>query len=445
MTADLPFKEIWCADFEFVPKPGEHPDVVCLCAYELRSGQTIRLWRDQLGAVPPYSTAANLLFVCFVANAELACHLALGWALPTNVLDLSPEFRCIVNGRHVPEGKGLLGALAYYKIHSIGAKRKAVMQKRIIEGWPFSDVEREQILDYCLSDTDALAKLLEKILPDIDLGVALYRGASVAAAALMEHRGVPIDMNIFLQLQDTQKWVGVRDAMVPTIDSKYGVYVKDKNGEWTFNAERFGTYLAHNGIDWPRLESGKLNQRRKTFEDMTKGYPELEDLRQLRYVRDKLRKIKLSVGADGRNRTVLWPFKAKTSRSQPKASEWIFSPAVWLRSLIKPGPGHALAYVDYAAMEFMLAAALSGDRVMLELYNSGDPYLSFAKRVGVVPATATKTSHKTERGIYKVVLLSAQYGMTAPTLAVRLGIPLFQARRAHLPTPHTLRPILAMV
>ena len=350
MTAELPFEQVWLADFEFIPKSGEHPDVVCLCAYELRSGQTIRLWRDQLDALPqpPYSTVANSLFVCFVANAELACHLSLNWPLPGNVLDLSPEFRCIVNGRYAPEGKGLLGALAYYKIHNIGSKRKAAMQKRVIEGWPFSDAERKQILDYCASDVDALAKLLAKMLPDIDLGVALYRGASVAAAALMEHRGVPIDMEIFSQLQDTQKWVSVRDAMVPAIDAKYGVYVKDKDGAWTFNAERFDAYLTRNGIDWPRLETGKLNLRRKTFEDMSKGYPALEDLRQLRYVRDKLRKIKLSVGADGRNRTVLWPFKAKTSRTQPKASEWIFSPAVWLRSLIKPGPGRAVAYVDYS-------------------------------------------------------------------------------------------------
>ena len=111
---------------------------------------------------------------------------------------------------------------------------------------------------------------------------------------------------------------------------------------------------------------------------MSKGYPAIEDLRQLRYVRDKLRKIKLSVGTDGRNRTVLWPFKAKTSRTQPKAAEWIFSPAVWLRSLIKPGPGRAVAYIDYSAMEFLLAAALSEDHIMLELYTSGDPYLSFA-------------------------------------------------------------------
>ena len=59
---------------------------------------------------------------------------------------------------------------------------------------------------------------------------------------------------------------------------------------------------------------------------MSKGHPQLESLRQLRYLRDKLRKIKLAVGADGRNRTVLWPFQSKTSRTQPKARRWIFRP-----------------------------------------------------------------------------------------------------------------------
>ena len=56
---------------------------------------------------PPYRTDGACLFVCFVANAECACHLALGWPLPQHVLDLSPAFRNLVNGRSTPEGKGL--------------------------------------------------------------------------------------------------------------------------------------------------------------------------------------------------------------------------------------------------------------------------------------------------------------------------------------------------
>ena len=81
------------------------------------------------------------------------------------------------------------------------------------------------------------------------------------------------------------------------------------------------------GISWPRAETGKLDLRRKTFDSMAKAYPPIEPLRQLRYIRDKLRSIQLSVGRDGRNRTVLWPFSSKTSRTQPKAKHWIFSPS----------------------------------------------------------------------------------------------------------------------
>ena len=144
-----------------------------------------------------------------------------------------------------------------------------------------------------------------------------------------------------------------------------------------------------------------------------------------RHARDKMRKVKLAVGSDGRNRTVLWPFQAKTSRTQPKASHWIFSPAVWLRSLIKPAPGMAVAYVDYSSMEFLIAASLSDGHCgpvnnMLDMYESGDPYLSFAKSVGAVPQTATKKSHDAVRDRYKIMMLATQYGMSAPTLAARL-------------------------
>jgi DNA polymerase I len=266
----------------------------------------------------------------------------------------------------------------------------------------------------------------------ISLGIALYHGEFAAVSALMEHHGVPIDMEIFPQLADKDTWRALRDAMVPVVDAQYGVYVRDSAGNWTFNMEQFAAYLSREGINWPLLESGKLDMKRKTFEEMGKAYPQLEKLRQLRYVRDKMRTVKLAVGADGRNRTVLWPFKAKTSRTQPKASQWIFSPAVWLRSAIKPGPGMAVAYIDYSSMEFLIAASLSDGHCgpinnMLDMYRTGDPYLSFAKRVGAVPNTATKTSHTSVRDKYKVMMLSTQYEISAETLAGRLSVSTFEA------------------
>jgi DNA polymerase-1 len=422
------FERIIFADFEFISKPGERPDVVCLAWHEWPSRQTYRLWRDQLTDRPPYRIDNKVLFVCFVGNAELNCHVTLGWPLPANVLDLSAEFRCITNGRTVPAGKGLLGALAYYGLDSAGSKHKDAMRDRIMKGWPFSEKEREDILRYCASDVEAMVRLLPKMMPDIELDIALHRGEFVDVSAGMEHRGVSVDMEIHPQLADEHAWRYVRDAMVPAIDAQYGVYVKGPDGDWHFSMEKFEECLKREGIGgWPRTETGKLNMSRKVFEDMTKGHPQLESLRQLRHARDKMRKIKLAVGADGRNRTVLWPFKAKTSRTQPKASQWIFSPAVWLRSLIKPGPGRAIAYVDWSSMEFMIAASLSGDPVMLDFYRGGDPYLTFCKRVGKAPATATKKTHGALRDRYKTGLLAIQYGIQAETLAARLGISTFEA------------------
>ena len=54
----------------------------------------------------------------------------------------------------------------------------------------------------------------------------------------------------------------------------------------------------------------------------------------------------LAVGAEGRNRTLLSPFGARTGRNTPSNTKFIFGPAVWLRGLIRPDPGKALAYID---------------------------------------------------------------------------------------------------
>jgi hypothetical protein len=215
-------------------------------------------------------------------------------------LDLSPEFKCLVNGKGIPrKNQGLIGALQYFGLSSIAPKRKDAMRERILKGWPFSAEEREQILAYCAEDVEALRKLLFKLLLHIDLDLALHRGEAVAALARSEHAGVPIDMEIFSQLADQKTWRDIRDAMVPLVDTA-GIYVQDKDG-WHWNNAQFEAWTTSIGIQWPRKEeTGKLDLRRKTFDSMAKAYPVIEPLRQLRYIRDKLRTIKLSVGQIGR-------------------------------------------------------------------------------------------------------------------------------------------------
>lgn len=424
---------MWGFDCEFIAKPGERPDVLCAAGCELWSGRSFALWEDQLDQLPSFG--ANALVLNFVANAECACLLSRGRPLPAHILDLSVEFRNITNGRLVPEGKGLLGALAYYGLDSIDAKLKDDMRKRIMRGRPFMPEEKLGILKYNLGDASDLLRLLPPMLPHIDLRQALYRGEFVGCLARMEHLGVPIDMNIFPSLADERTWGEMRDSVVPVVDAQYGVYARAADGQWHFNHERFAAYLERDGLlaGWPLTETGKLALDGKTWDEQSKGRPQLENLRQLRYIRDKMRKIKLAVGTDGRNRTVLWPFKAKTSRTQPSASQWIFSPAVWTRSMIKPAEEQAVAYVDYSSKEFGIAARLSDGHCsmrnpMWELY-AVDPYLGFAQRVGTAPRWATKATHGDLRERLKVGLLAIQYGASPETLAGRLGISLFEAHQ----------------
>jgi hypothetical protein len=427
--SNLPFARVVLEDFEFIPVPGERPDVVCGVFHDLGTGQTIQRTRDQLTDRPPYDIGPDTLVVCFVANAEMACHLSLGWPIPKNILDLSPEFKRHVNGKGIPrKNQGLIGALQYFGLSTIAPKRKDAMRERIMKGWPFTAEELKQILDYCAEDVEMLRQLLFELLPHIDLPIALHHGETVGCLALSEHIGVPIDMGIFPDLNDEKCWRELRDDMVPRVDV-HGIYVCDKLGEWHWNNARFEDLVASEEINWPRTETGKLDLRRKTFESMAKAYPQIEPPRQLRYIRDKLRTIQLSVGHDGRNRTVLWPFSSKTSRTQPKAKHWIFSPSVWLRFLIKPEPGKALAYIDYSSMEFLAAAALSNghsgpDNPMLDLYKSGDPYLNFGKIIGLIPPDATRETPGVEvmRDRLKVLCLGTQYGMQRSTLATRLGV-----------------------
>jgi DNA polymerase I-like protein with 3'-5' exonuclease and polymerase domains len=58
---------------------------------------------------------------------------------------------------------------------------------------------------------------------------------------------------------------------------------------------------------------------------------------------------------------------------------------------------------------------------MQKAYESGDPYLAFAKQAGAIPATATKQSHAAERDRFKACILGVQYGMGADSLAAQIG------------------------
>ena len=164
------------------------------------------------------------------------------------------------------------------------------------------------------------------------------------------------------------------------------------------------------------------------FKQMARIYPQVSPLRELRTALSQMRLSELAVGKDGRNRCLLSTFQARTGRNQPSNNKFIFGPSVWMRGLIRPDEGMGLAYIDWSQQEFGIAAALSDDPLMIEAYESGDPYLTFAKQAGVIPPDATKKSHPVERAQFKECALAVQYGMGEVSLAGRIGQPVIHAR-----------------
>ncbi len=418
------FRSIWVVDFEFHSTHGARPQPICAVGHELKTGSRLRLGPTELRGSDdaPFGGGDCSLFIAFYASAEMGCYFSLGWHPPPNVLDLYVEFRNLTNGLANPCGNGLLGALAYFGRPALEAAEKREMRELAMRGGPYAPEELAALMDYCESDVVSTTDLLHSMVGNIDVERAMLRGRSMVVAAAIEHHGVPVDVETLAELRDG--WSDIQQALIDRVNEEFHVY----EGR-TFKERNFAAYLAREGIAWPMLPSGALDLSDDTFKDMTKAHYRLQPLRELRVALSQLRPADLAVGSDGRNRTLLSPFRARTSRNQPSSSKFIFGPSTWLRGLIKPKAGFGLAYLDWSQQEFGIAAALSGDTAMQEAYLSGDPYLAFAKQAGAAPETATKHSHGTIRDQFKACVLAVQYGMGEQSLAVRINQPVRLARK----------------
>jgi DNA polymerase I-like protein with 3'-5' exonuclease and polymerase domains len=301
-------------------------------------------------------------------------------------------------------------------------EKKSSMRDLILSGGPWSIQEKEAILKYCEADVIALNDLVIAMAPDIDLVFALYRGNYSVCLSEIEDRGIPIDNKNLDKIRND--WPELLKKLTVEVDREYGCFKGS-----VFKQSLFAEYLVRNAIDWPRTVTGKLDLKDDTFREKAIQYPELENMRELRSTLSQTRNLELAVGTDGRNRCMLSPFSSKTGRNQPSNAKFIFGPAKWVRFLIKPEDGMALAYVDYSQQEFGIAAALSGDKAMQEAYQSGDPYITFAKQSGAVPDDATPQSHPRERAQFKTCALGTLYGLGPEGMAQKLNQPVETGRQ----------------
>ncbi len=423
------FRETWLINFELdvpVELGGVSPIPLAFEAWEWGSRRVIRISGDDLNnfSQVPFPVGDDALVVVYDASKQVAGFLAKGWPIPSNIVDLFIEFRCLTNGLRVPCGNELSGSLVYFGLDAFNVGNPMLRKQSKNNDSQTGYTIRENFAsDKVVDGTNicALKQLFRAMESHLDLPRALLRGRYGAAAAVMERNGIPIDVMLFEQL--SQNWQKIQMGLVAEMGSKYGVF-----DGLTFKVDRFSRYLKDQEINWPLLSMGQLDLSDDTFKFMSHKYPQLASLRDLRKSLSQIRLSTLAVGHDGRNRCSLSMFASRTGRNQPSSNQFIFGMSVWLRSLIRPGHGQGLAYVDFLQQEFGIAAALSGDTQMMRAYESGDPYIAFAKQAEVVPSWGSKVTHPTERDQFKATVLALQYGMGAESLACRIGKSKVQAQ-----------------
>jgi DNA polymerase I-like protein with 3'-5' exonuclease and polymerase domains len=333
------------------------------------------------------------------------------------------EHRVQTNGRKLLAGNSLLGALALRGLSHLDASEKEAMRELILSKAQLSDYspqERQDVMDYCWTDIVALEALLPRI--PIDLPFALLRGRYQAAVAWMIRMGVPIDVELFRRLTST--WGQLLQDLVASVDARLGVF---ENGHLRYRL--IETWLDRIGLrrSWPRTATGLPALDEDTLKDQATLHPDLPELqlfRELEATRHQMRFTSLAIGEDGRNRTMLGAFGTETGRNAPKASEFIFGPATWMRGLIRPPEGFGICYLDYKAEEVAIAAALSGDARLAEHYAAGDVYWNFALAAGL----AGRGERDVVRDLVKVLFLAIGYGMGFRSLARRAGVSEAQAK-----------------
>ena len=416
------YDEIVVIDAEYSAGSGQRPNPVCCCAWELKSGKQHRVWTYKKAnqIQPPWPDGPDVLHVVFYAPAECGFYLSMGWKLPYSVLDLYSAYAWFANGRNMRNGgRSLLAAMSSFGLNSMEAEEKEYWRDMIIR-LDWNEDQIDGILDYCWRDVAATQKLLRRMMPYIDFKRELLRGEFMKGLSAIEQTGIPLDTESLNKI--VEAWPQLKDQLIKKANDIHPFYE-----EGVFKLKSFDQYLRKNKIKWQRTSSGRPTTSSDYLRMMGSRFPDLEKLRNIRDTISQFKNLRLTIGPDNRNRFMQSPLKTITGRNAPSNAKNIFGTAKWMRNLIQPLPGKALSYIDFSGNELGTAAYLSGDPLMMEAYESHDPYCWFAIRSGHAPEGASKKSHPEVREVFKVLCLALMYGQGSRGIAERLGVSEYRA------------------
>ena len=400
--------------------------VVCFVYKDIFTNDVFKYWtHDKKFNEPPFDWN-RVLLVPFNAVAEGHSWLHLLQGMPRNIYDTYVENARLY--KTFRSGKGALDlrtTAQHYGIPEVMTKEhKDEMRDMVIENASYTAEQREKILDYCLEDVELTQKIFIKQVEDIEkknnlktiedykteISQIMFRGASQLHVAKIERAG--IDINYSKVLDFKKYWSEVEDIIIKRLDKDIKVHDEDGTERYDYFVELVKRIKLFG--KWERtFKTNKLRTDKKYIDKMIKKFPEILDLQIYKQIKSLKAYTKLTVFnpcADGKLRCSWNMFGTETGRCTPSTNANIFGGAKWQRSLIRPGLGYVMYYLDYEQQELAIQGYLSGDKKLIEAYNSGDGYLQSAKWLNLVPEYATKKTHPEEREIVKVLFLAQGYG-----------------------------------
>ena len=427
-------------DYEYSQTAGNNPDPVCVTYKDLKTGKITQQWLVGQDNIKYYNVSPfpvqSTLFICHYAVAEVSCDIVRGITKPTFVWDSFVEEKKMLNGK-IKVGFGLLDTCERYNIKGVMSEaHKTLWRDTIINNFPnYSDEEQQGILKYNLEDVLTNEKLFYAQLEKLSfknnnyhqiVSQACFHGRSMGVCAQIEHNGIPVNLEIYNDLD--KHYEEVKKLEIDSLTKVFDCYDGDK-----FSNKKFAAAIEKEGLleRWPKTEKGRLKTDDRTIYRFAEVNPAIQQYRASKFIIES-RKLKgYEIGKDGRSRTSLNMFGQSTGRTNVSTATNPFGAPRRMRTMIGTTKDKILVYADFKSQEAVIQAQLSQDQNMIAAVKSGDPYLHTAKLVGAIPQDATRKSHEKIREIYKQSFLAISYGQTPFGLKNKLGVPIANATYIH--------------
>ena len=238
--------------------------------------RTIRQWRGEFGAMPPFDIGPDTLFVAYSAWAELTCFMQLGWQFPVHIFDLHTAFLAASNillpyspdevrkrqSKRLPDACRAFGIEGWERID------KDSIAKDIGEG-RWRDYGQDAVYEYCEEDVRMSARLLPRLLQGSNRfhassteHVLHWSNYSAKAIAQIQARGMPIDTYLWNLVQEHKPEI-IR-ALIRRFDPSYGsdFPIYDEDGDRSaMSGSRRGSYRSAADLAAPGERSPRYRWR----------------------------------------------------------------------------------------------------------------------------------------------------------------------------------------